>query len=181
LQEWRAGDERALDRMIPMVYAELRVIARRHLKRERPGHTLDTVGLVHEAYIHLVDQSAVDWQDRAHFYAIASRTMRRVLVWHARRRSAGKRVDGRLVTLDRQAGLAGEDGREGLDLLALDEALTELESIDARLCRVVECRYFGGLGVADTAAALGISAATVKRDWQAARAWLRVRLEEGDS
>jgi RNA polymerase sigma factor (TIGR02999 family) len=179
LREWRAGDEAALDRLVPLVYDELRAIASRHLAREREGHTLSTTALVHEAYLNLLDQAAVDWQDRVHFFAIASRTMRRVLVWHARRRHAAKRDGGVAVALEEGlATVAGADGAELVDLLALHDALERLEEIDPRLCRVVECRYFGGLDVAETAAALGTSPATVKRDWQAARAWLRLALEE---
>lgn len=178
LHQWRAGADQALDLLIPAVYDKLCAIARGHLARENPGHTLSTSALVHEAYLSLVDQSAVDWQDRVHFYAIASRTMRRVLVWHARRRNAAKRSGGPVLALEDGDALADPAGRDALDLLALNEALEKLEKVDPRLCRVVECRHFGGLTVEDTAAALGTSPATVKRDWQAARAWLRVALED---
>jgi len=178
LRQWRAGDAQALDRLIPLVYAQLRRIARRHLARERPDHTLTTAALVHEAYLQLVHQAAVDWRDRVHFFAIASRTMRRVLVWHARRRHATKRVDGRLVRLEDGLLLAADGAGDAAELLALDDALQRLEEIDPRLCRVVECRHFGGLTVEETATALEISPATVKRDWQAARAWLRLALTD---
>ena len=177
LREWRSGDAGALERLMPAVYDELCGIARRHLEREGPGHTLSTSALVHEAYLDLVDQSSVDWQDRVHFFAIASRTMRRVLVWHARKRNAAKRGGGGpVLTLDDAIAVAGEGG-DAVDLLALSEALDRLEEIDPRLCRVIECRHFGGLSVEETAEALAVSPATVKRDWQAARAWLRVALE----
>jgi RNA polymerase sigma factor (TIGR02999 family) len=179
LREWHSGADNALDRLIPAVYEELCFIARKHLRRESPGHTLTTVALVHEAYLSLVDQSSVEWQDRVHFFAIASRTMRRVLVWHARRRNAAKRSGGPVIALDEALVVGDGDGQDPERLLALSEALDRLEALDPRLCRVVECRYFGGLSVRETATALGVSAATVKRDWQAARAWLRLALEEG--
>jgi RNA polymerase sigma factor (TIGR02999 family) len=178
LRGWRAGDDSAMERLIPAVYDELQGIARRHLGREHPGHTLSTSALVHEAYLNLLDQSSVDWQDRVHFFAIASRTMRRVLVWHARKRSASKRGGaGPALSLDEAVALAGEDDPDSVDVLALNEALDRLEDVDPRLCRVIECRHFGGLSVEETAHALDVSPATVKRDWQAARAWLRVALE----
>jgi RNA polymerase sigma factor (TIGR02999 family) len=182
LREWRAGDDAALDRLVPLVYDQLRAIADRHLAHERAGHTLSPTDLVHETYLGLVDQAGVDWQDRAHFFAIASRTMRRVLVWHARKRHAAKRDGGVPVTLEEGLTIApGEDGPGVVDLLALHDALERLEATDPRLCRVVECRYFGGLDVVETATALGTSPATVKRDWQAARAWLRLALAEPGS
>lgn len=171
LHDWQAGDERAFDRLLPLVYEQLRTQARRHLRRERDGHTLTPTALVHEAFLSLAGESPVPWTDRVHFFAIASRVMRQVLIWYARRRSAAKRGGGLApVTLDDD--LALTDARAD-DLLALDESLVRLEALDPRLCRVVECRYFGGLTVDDTAAALSISPATVKRDWQTARAWLR--------
>ncbi len=162
---------------MPRVYDELQAIARRHLAREQPGHTLTTAALVHEAYLDLVGQAAVDWQDRVHFFAIASRTMRRVLVWHARKRNAVKRGANALLTLDDAVAISACSPEDAEELLALDDALQRLEAMDERLCRVVECRYFGGLSVEETAVALDISPATVKRDWQAARAWLRVALD----
>jgi RNA polymerase sigma factor (TIGR02999 family) len=179
LREWQAGSAEAFDRVVPLVYDSLRVIAQRHLSRERPGHTLTTAGLVHEAYLALLGQSSVDWTDRLHFFAIASRTMRRVLVWHARKRDASKRAGGVLLTLNDAIALdVRANAVDAAELLALDDALERLEGVDARLCRVVECRHFGGMSVTETAAALGISPATVKRDWQAARAWLRLALSD---
>ncbi len=178
LRAWREGRADALDELMPLVYDQLRVIAARHLARERADHTLSTTALVHEAYLHLVDQAAVDWQDRVHFYAIASRTMRRVLVWHARHHAARKRDGGRKVALEAAFEVGKDDGSAFADLVALNEALERLEAIDSRLCRVVECRFFGGLDVPETATVLQVSTATVKRDWQAARAWLRLALDD---
>lgn len=174
LNRWRAGDAAAAEELMPLVYDELRRLARRQLARERAGHTLGTTALVHEAYINLVEHPGSAWQDRLHFFAIASRVMRRVLVWAARRREAAKRGGGvRPVTLDDR--IPGSDDHID-DVLALDEALHRLEDLDPRLCRVVECRHFAGLSVSETAEALGVSAATVKRDWRTARAWLRKEL-----
>ena len=176
LLQWQEGNTAAMDDLMPLVYEELRRIAHRHLRRERADHTLSTTALVHEAYLNLVDQEMMPWQSRLHFYAIASRVMRRVLIWYARRRNAAKRGGGqRNFALDEVVVLS-EDRIE--ELLALDQALEQLEAMEARLCRVVECRYFGGLSIQETADALGISPATVKRDWQTARAWLRRTLEE---
>lgn len=174
LRDWQDGDPEALEHLLPLVYDELRSLAGRHLGRERPGHTLSATGLVHEAYLNLAAGSTPDLNDRVHFFAIASRVMRRVLVWHARRRSAAKRGGGGpLVTLNEETALAETAAEE---VLALDQALKELEVLDERLCRVVECRYFTGLTVPETAEALGTSPATVKRDWTTARAWLKNRL-----
>lgn len=176
LLQWQEGDEAAMDDLMPLVYEELRRIAHRHLRRERADHTLSTTALVHEAYLNLVDQDMMPWQNRVHFYAIASRVMRRVLIWYARKRNAAKRGGGiPNLALDDVVVLSDDRMEE---LLALDQALEKLEAMDARLCRVVECRYFGGLSVQETAEALAISPATVKRDWQTARAWLRRTLDE---
>lgn len=176
LHQWQAGDAHALDRLVPLVYEELRAQAQRHVRRERDGHTLTPTALVHEAFLNLAGESPVPWEDRVHFFAVASRVMRRVLIWYARRRNAAKRGGGIApVTFDDD--LAISDARAE-DLLSLDEALARLEALDPRLCRVVECRYFGGLTVPETAAALDISPATVKRDWQTARAWLRRELSD---
>jgi RNA polymerase sigma factor (TIGR02999 family) len=163
------GDQEAFDHLVAIVYARLRSIARRQLGRRR-GATLDTVGLVHEAYLRLVDETGVPWQDRAHFFAIAARAMRRIVVDYARRRAARKRGGGlRPVTLDSvQVGVEGQTEQ----VLAVDEVLEALASFNERLARVVECRFFAGLSDEETAEALGVSLRTVERDWTRARAWL---------
>jgi RNA polymerase sigma factor (TIGR02999 family) len=169
LQAWGEGDPQAVDRLFPLVYRELRRLARGRLRRERDG-TLSATALVHEAYLRLVDQTRADVRDRGHFFAIASKVMRRILVDHARRRGAQKRGgDDARVTLD-EARLA--EAAPAADVLAIDEALERLERLDERLARTVELRFFGGLSVEETAAALGISEATVKRDWSKARLFL---------
>ena len=169
LKEWNAGDPEALDRLTPLVYEGLRRQAARYLRRERPGHTLQTTALIHEAYLRLVDAGDVHWQGRAHFFAIAANLMRRILVDHARRRDADKRGGSHVrVQLD-EAVAGGTD----VDLLAIDEALDRLAAVDPQQARVVELRFFSGLSVEETAAALGVSPKTVKRDWSVARAWLR--------
>ncbi len=171
LKEWSAGDQKALDRLTPLVYEELRHQAARYLRRERPGHTLQTSALINEAYLRLVDAQDVDWQNRAHFFAIAANLMRRILVEHARRRDADKRGGSKvMVQLDEALAVADESG---VDLLAIDEALERLAITDAQQARVVELRFFSGLTVEETASALGVSPKTVKRDWSVARAWLR--------
>jgi RNA polymerase sigma factor (TIGR02999 family) len=170
LRDWRAGDEEALERLLPRVYDELRRLARAYLARERPGHTLQPTALVHEAYLRLVDQTRVDWQNRAHFFAIAATSMRRILVSHARRRHAAKR-GGAALTLTLDEGLAAA-GERDVDLVALDEALAALERLDPRQARIVELRFFAGLTIEETATALEVSPATVKLDWKLARAWL---------
>jgi RNA polymerase sigma factor (TIGR02999 family) len=169
LVAWRDGQPGALDRLIPLVYDELRRQARRQLRQERAGHTLQPTALVHEAFLRLVGQSA-QWQNRRHFFAVASQAMRRVLVDHARARDAAKRGDGATrVTLDD----AAVEGRPAeVDVLALDEVLGRLEQLDPRQARVVELRYFGGLSAPEAAEALEVSLATVNRDWAMARAWL---------
>jgi len=170
LIEWSAGNRALLDELMPHVYDELRRLARRHLQRERPGHTLQTTALVHEAYLRLIDQNRVEWQNRAHFFAIAARVMRRILLMHARKKQAAKRGGGAPhLSLDEGAIVSGEQAEE---LIALDDALQRLEQMDERLGRVVECRYFGGLTIDETAEALDVSPATVKRDWRTAKAWL---------
>lgn len=171
LLDWSNGDKAALDELMPAVYDELRHLAAHYLNRERSNHTLQPTALVHEAYLKLVDESRVDWQNRAHFFAAAARMMRHILVDHARAHNAAKRGGGNLkVTLNEAvAAFATPD----LDLLALDDALNELSELDPQQSRVVELRYFGGLSIEDTAAVLGISPATVKRDWMTAKAWLR--------
>ena len=176
LREWRGGDREALDRLVPLVYEELRLQAARYLRRERPGHTLQTSALINEAYLRLVDAQDVPWQSRAHFCAVAANLMRRILVDHARMKRAEKRggADVRLP-LDEAMGVAGS---QEVDLIALDEALEMLAALDPQQARVVELRFFTGLSVEETAEALGVSPRTVKRDWGMARAWLYSELKE---
>jgi RNA polymerase sigma factor (TIGR02999 family) len=171
LLELARGDTRAVDRLMPLVYDELRLIAQRALRSETPDHTLTPTALVHEAYLKLVQLDRVDWRDRAHFFGVCAAEMRRVLVSYARMRHAGKRGGPRQerVPLDNVL-LAAQTQPE--ELLELDEALTTLARLDERQARVVECRFFAGMNVEDTAQALGISPATVKREWAFARAWL---------
>ena len=164
----REGDRGALDRLFPLIYAELHDRAHRQLARRRPGDTLSTTALVHEAYLKLTDSAHQTYQDRTHFFAVASRAMRQILLDYARRMSAAKR-GGLAVSLDPDQ--LGDPGRAE-ELIALDEALTRLEALDERLARNVEMRFFGGLSVEETAEALGMSPRTVKRDWRKARAFL---------
>jgi RNA polymerase sigma factor (TIGR02999 family) len=174
LAEWRGGDEAALARLIPLVYAELRRVASARLRHEAPNHTLQTTALVHEAYVRLVGLERMTLRNRAHFFAMAARLMREILVDHARRRDAQKRGRGiTVVGLDEVT--AGAQSAI-VDVLALDEALTELNALDERLCRVVELRYFAGLNITETAEALNVSSATVERDWTVSKAWLLQRL-----
>ncbi len=175
LLAWRAGDADAFDRLFPLVYDQLRGIAHRQLGRERTGHTLDSTGLVHEAYLKLVDQTRVQWTDRVHFFAVAAQVMRRVLVDYARRLRAEKRGGAPKRVSLTDAVLVAEQRAD--TLVALDEALTELTGVDARLSRVVECRFFGGLTEEETAEALGVTARTVRRDWTKAKGWLHRALE----
>jgi RNA polymerase sigma factor (TIGR02999 family) len=169
LEAWRSGDGRALDALAPVVYDELRRLAARYLRRERPGHTLQGTEIVHEAYMRLVQQR-VPWQNRAHFYGIAAQCIRRILVDHARNRHAAKRGAGNLMLALDEALAAPE--RRDVDLTRLDDALTDLAKLDDQQARIVELRYFTGLSIEETAEALGISPATVKRDWTTAKAWL---------
>jgi RNA polymerase sigma factor (TIGR02999 family) len=179
LRRWNLGDREAMDRLMPIVYDELRRLAAGYLKGERRDHTLQPTALVHEAYLRLVRQDRVEWQNRAHFFGIAARMMRRVLVDHARRRQAGKRdAGGFRLTL--QVGDALEVSRDP-ELLELDEALVRLERLDVDQARVVELRFFGGLTVEETATVLGISTATVKREWRTARAFLRQEMDDRDA
>jgi len=174
LRAWGKGDTAALDKLVPLVYEELRRQAHRYLRRERPGHTLQTTGLVHEAYLRLVDQRETDWQNRAQFFGVAAQMMRRVLIDHARSKQAAKRGGNQIrVTLE-DADAAVQE--QGVDLLDLDNALTRLGKLDPQQAKVVELRYFTGLGIEETAQVLDISAATVKREWTLARAWLRREL-----
>ncbi|HEX9610523.1 MAG TPA: sigma-70 family RNA polymerase sigma factor [Gemmatimonadales bacterium] len=175
LVQLSAGSGDALDRLMPLVYDELRAVAHGQLRGERPGHTLNTTALVHETYLKLVNVRQVQWRDRAHFFAMAARLMRRILIDYARARKRDKR-GGDLVAVTLDAALSAT-GERGDDLLALDEALTRLEALSERQCRVVEHRCFAGLSVEETAAVLHISPATVKRDWAFARAWLNRELD----
>jgi|ERR1041385_2216748 RNA polymerase sigma factor (TIGR02999 family) len=171
LHAWSDGDKASLDKLIPIVYEELRRQASRYLRRENAGHTLQTTALVNEAYVRLVDQGNVRWQNRAHFFGIAAQLMRRILVDHARAKLSAKRGGGGVrITLEDD--LASQKARD-VELLALDEALTKLAQLDEQQAKVVELRFFSGLNVKETAEALGISPATVKRDWSVAKAWLR--------
>ena len=174
LRRWRDGDDAASAQLMPMVYAQLRVIARRQLANERGGHTLMPTDLVHEAYLKLSDGNPPDSNDRVHFFAIASRAMRQVLVDHERHRRADKRDGGERITL---SSLDPPDPRQNIDLLALDQALHELEKVDERKARVIELRAFGGLDFDEIAIALSISRATLARDFRTARAWLYRALE----
>ncbi len=166
-------DPSALDELFPVVYEELRRVARRHMRREREGHTLQTTALVHDAYLRLIDQREVRWQNRAHFFGVAAQMMRRILVDHARQQQAEKRggefqkfsLDDMNINLD-------VSGERASNLVALDEALERLAQLDPQKARVVELRFFGGLSVEETAEVLGVSAPTVKRQWRMAKAWL---------
>jgi RNA polymerase sigma factor (TIGR02999 family) len=177
LQRWQAGDAQALERLLPLVYDELRRVARARLREEQPGHTLQATALVHEAYLRLVGSRHPTAQNRTHLFGVAARLMREILVDHARRKAARKRGGAAtLIALDESVATP-EIGT--LDLLALDEALTELHALDERLCRVVELKFFTGLNIDETAQALRVSTATVERDWTVAKAWLHQRLSEG--
>ena len=176
LQAWRAGDGEALDALIPLVYDEMRRLARRYMRGQRPGHTLQTTALVNEAYMRLVDSDQVRWQNRAHFFAVSAQVMRRILVDFARARNNLKRGGGNRVTFDEAVELV--PGRP-TDLVALDDALTALAELSARQSQIVELRYFGGLTEGETAEVLGVSERTVRREWSLARAWLFRELSGG--
>jgi RNA polymerase sigma factor (TIGR02999 family) len=170
LVDWRNGDQGALEQLIPLVHEELRRVARRHMAHERVGHTLQATALVNEAYVRLIDVRQVNWQDRAHFFAMSSRLMRRVLVDFARSKGYQKRGGGaQKVSLDEALIVSSEPGA---DLVALDDALVALAAFDTRKAQVVEMRFFGGLSVEETAEALKVSVDTVMRDWKLAKAWL---------
>jgi RNA polymerase sigma factor (TIGR02999 family) len=169
LVRWKAGDQQALEKLVPLVYKELRDIARYHLQRERPGHTLQSAALVHEAYLRLLGQRPFDTENRAHFLAVASRLMRQILVDYARSHGAAKRGADRRVELD--TSLVLPTGRS-TDVVALDDALTGLAKLDEQQCRIVELRFFGGLATEEIAEVMGVSASTVKREWNVAKAWL---------
>lgn len=176
LRAWSEGDRSALDRLTPIVYQELRRLAGRYLRGERAGHSLQTTALVNEAYMRLVDYRRMQWQDRAHFFAVSAQLMRRILVEHARRHNLKRGGGVQHISLD-QAAVVGSDRAE--DLVALDEAMKELARMDARKAQVVELRFFGGLSVEETAEALKISPVTVMRDWSTAKAWLYREMTSG--
>jgi RNA polymerase sigma-70 factor (ECF subfamily) len=176
LRAWRDGDQSALERLTPIVYDELRRLARRYMKRERPGHSLQTMDLVNEAYMRLVDYERMQWQNRAHFFAVSSQLMRRILVDHARRHNLKRGGGVPHISLDEAAVVGGD---QDTDLVALDHAMNALGRIDPRKVQVVEMRFFGGLSVEETAEVLKVSTVTVKRDWRAARAWLYRELTGG--
>jgi RNA polymerase sigma factor (TIGR02999 family) len=177
LAEWRNGSQEALNELTPLVYEELRQIAARQLRWERPGHTLQSTALVHEVYLRLIDQSRAQFQDREHFFAVASQITRRILVSYARHRQSSKRGGGKtMLALDESIALPGP---AELDLVAVDDALESLSQIDPQQGRIVELRFFGGLTIEGTAEFLGISTSTVTRDWNLARAWLHRELSRG--
>jgi RNA polymerase sigma factor (TIGR02999 family) len=173
LTAWTNGDPAARDELLPVVYAELRRLAHHYMAGERPGHTLQTTALVHEAYLRLVDLDRMRWRDRGHFFAMAATLMRRILVDAARQRGRDKRGGGVLVTSldDHEIATA-----PGVDVVALDDALVALAAMDAQQSRIVELRFFGGLTIAETAEALDISPTTVKREWLSAKAWLHTQV-----
>ena len=171
LVDWGNGNQAALDRLMPLVYTELRQLAHRYMRRERPGHTMQTTALIHEAYLRLVDQNQVRWQHQAHFFGIAARLMRQILIEHARSHTRAKRGGGvGTISLDEAAIVSQARATE---LLALDDALERLATIDPRKSQVVELRFFGGLSVEEAAIVLNIAPNTVLRDWRMAKAWLR--------
>jgi len=179
LVAWGNGDQSARDELIPLVYEELHRLAHRYMGRERIGHTLQTSGLVNEAYLRLIDQSQVRWQNRAHFFGIAAQMMRRILVDHARSRQYAKRGGGaEYVSLDEAAIVSPE---RAAGVVALDDALTSLAAMDARKSQIVELRFFGGLSIEETAEVLGVSPGTVARDWTLAKAWLQREMTAADS
>ncbi len=174
LAAWNRGDQEALEQLMPVVYDELRRLARSYLRRERSDHTLQATALVHEAYFRLIDQERVTWQNRAHFFGLAAQMMRRILVNHAVARKSEKRGgDATKLALDDAVSFAAP--RE-VDLIALDDALQELATLDVQQSRVVELRFFAGLSIEETAEVLGISPATVKREWATAKRWLQLQL-----
>ena len=175
LGDWSRGNRTALNQLLPLVYAELRRVASRQLRKERADHTLQPTALVHEAYIRLVDQRQVDWQNRAHFFGVAANVMRRILVDHARRHGASKRGEGvRCVSIDEAKDVAAASNE--IPVLALDQALDRLEKVDSELAKIVELRAFGGLTIEEAAHVLSVSPSTAKRDWRTAKAWLNREL-----
>jgi RNA polymerase sigma factor (TIGR02999 family) len=175
LRNWQVGDQSARDQLLEIVYEELRRQAARYLRRERPDHTLQPTALVHEAYLQLIDQSRVNWENRAHFFGAAARLMRRVLVDHARAHQAEKRGSGEeKLALDEAMAVPQS---KDLNILALNDALEELARMDEQQSRIVELRYFGGLSIEETATVTGVSPATVKREWAMAKAWLQTQIK----
>lgn len=178
LIDWNGGDKTALEKLLPMIYQELHLLASRYLRRERPNHTIQATALVNEAYLRLIDQKQVQWQNRAHFFAIAAQMMRRILINYARDQHAAKRGGYTIkVSLNEAIGLADT---KNLDLMALDEALDKLALTDSRKSRLIELWFFAGLTLEETAEVLGISLATAKRDWTLARAWLYRAIKKGE-
>lgn len=179
LLSWNQGDRDALDRLIPLVEAELRRLARRFMRRERGDHTLQTSALINEAYLKLVDQQSVQWQDRAHFFAVSAQIMRHILIDHARKHQYAKRGGGaEKIPLDEVAELSDQRAAE---LIAMDDALRDLATADPRKSQIVELRFFGGLSIEETAEALDISPATVTREWRMARAWLHHAMSSNEA
>lgn len=176
LVDWGNGDNRALEKLTPLVYQELKRLAARYLRRERSDHTLQSTALVHEAWLRLIDQRQVHWQNRAQFFGVAAEMIRRILIDHARGRQAAKRGDG-AIKLSLDEALFTPDRRD-LDLVALDDALQDLARLDPQQSRLVELRYFAGLSIEESGEVLGVSPATVKREWAAAKAWLYRELSE---
>ena len=176
LRAWTGGDQGALDRLTPIVYDELHRLARRYMKRERPGHSLQTTALVNEAYMRLVDYKHMQWQNRAHFFAVSAQLMRRILVEHARRHNLKRGGGVKHVSLE---GAAMVGGNRAADLVAVDDAMNALARLDPRKAQVVEMRFFGGLSVEETAEVLKVSSVTVMRDWSSAKAWLYRELSGG--
>jgi len=176
LREWSSGKREALDRLLPLVYAELHAQAARYLRRERADHTLQTTALIHEAYLKLIDQRNVHWQSRAHFFAIAAQVMRRILVDYARSKHREKRGGADVKTSLDEATMIAAEGR-GVDLIALDSALTKLAQMDEQKAKIVELRYFSGLSVIETAMVLGVTPKTIERNWTMAKAWLHRELK----
>src|SRR5271157_3076724 len=178
LRAWSGGDQNALEKLTPIVYEELHRLARRYMRRERPGHSLQTTALVNEAYLRLLDYKRIEWQDRAHFFAISAQLMRRILVEHARRHNLKRGGGVQHVSLEEAAVVGG--GRAA-DMVALDDAMNALARLDPRKVQVVEMRFFGGLSVEETAEVLKVSPITVMRDWSTAKAWLYRELAGGTS
>jgi RNA polymerase sigma-70 factor, ECF subfamily len=181
LHEWSTGDEEALNILMPLVHRELRQLAREHMRHERPSHTLQATALVSEAYLRLLKLKRIRWEDREHFFAVAARLMRQILVDAARARDAQKRGLGvRPASLEEAQSAESTESNAASDLLFVDEALQKLQAVDARKAQVVELRVFMGLSIEEAAAALGVSAETVKRDWRLAKAWLAQELTSAD-